>query len=409
MIQGTKPTSRRLAASLTALALLIGACSGTAAPTAAPATRTAAPATPTAAPATPTAAPATSAPATPTAAPATPTAAPATPTAAPATPTAAPSTPAAVVLPTPEKTTVRIGISNLEANGFLAKFAADEGLYAKYGITTVEVTYFEGAQRNLQAIIADQIDAASDAPQTTLTSLTTTDPLQDVVVYANGFLDCIVSGPTIKTAADLKGKRFAISQLGGQSHAEVLIALEAMKLTPADVNIVQIGGQGARVAALQAGSVDAIPVDCALSQELATSGMNILLRLPDVKIDFATANLSFKKSFIDQNPNTVLAVVAANLDAMQMLFSDEDKAVTSLVAWAQVSEADARSAIQGFKAIAHRNLVPTAQGYETVKNVLVTTNPEIASVDQSKAFTTSFLDKLKELGLNQQLGVPEQP
>ena len=396
-MDGHRTAPRGLVA-LTALALLVGACAGTAATPrpATPAPATPAPATPAPATATPTAAATTAAA----------TSAPAATTAAPT--TAAPATSAAaVVLPAPEQTTLRIGISALEANTFVSKFAADAGIYTKYGFTTVEVTYFEGAQRNLQAIIAGQIDAASDAPQTTLTSLTTTEGLQDVLVYANGFLDCIVTGAAIKTAEDLKGKRFAISQLGGQSHAEVLIALQSLGLAVTDVNIVQVGGQGARVAALQAGSVDAIPVDCVLSQELADSGMNILVRLPEVEIDFATANLSFKKSFIDANPNTVLAATAANLEAMQLLFTDEDAAVASLVAWAQLEEADARAAIQAFKGIAQRDLRPTAEGYKTVKDVLVTTNPDVANVDETLAYTTQFLDQLNELGLNRQLGIPE--
>jgi NitT/TauT family transport system substrate-binding protein len=337
----------------------------------------------------------------------TPTVAPsAPPTAAPSASAAESASPSPEAFPSPELTTVRIGISNLEANGFISKFAADLGLYKKYGIDNAEVLYFEGAQRNTAALIANQIEVGSDSPETTLLSLTTEDPLLDVAVYANGFLDCIVAGPDLKSAADLKGKRFAISSPGGQSHAEVVVALEALKLPIEEVTIVQIGGQGARVAALEAGSVDVIPVDCALADELVQSGKNLILELPTVGIDFATSNLRLKRSFVEQNPNTTLAVVAANLEAMQVMFSDEAKAVTSLTAWAQVAEADAKASIQGFKVIAQRNLMPTLEGYESIKKVQILTNPDIANVNVSEAFTTSILDKLRDLGLNEELGVP---
>jgi ABC-type nitrate/sulfonate/bicarbonate transport system substrate-binding protein len=175
-----------------------------------------------------------------------------------------------------------------------------------------------------------------------------------------------------------------------------------------DVNIVQIGGQSARVAALEAGSVDAAPVDCALTEELEAAGMNVVLRLPEVGIDFPTANLSMKRSFIEQNPNTVRAIVAANLEAMQLMFDNEDQAVQSLMAWAQLEEADARAAIQAFKAIASRNLLPTDEGYQTVKEVLAVTNPDVASVNASDAYTTTFLDELRDMGLNEELDVPAE-
>lgn len=323
-----------------------------------------------------------------------------------ATPTGEPAGPTPLTLPTPEVTSLKIGISTLEANTFIPKFAADLGLYEKYGITDVEVIYFEGAQRNLQAIIANQIQVASDSPQTTLTSMTSEEPLQDVAIYANGFLDCILAAPEITTDEALVGKRIAVSGIGGQSHAVVLVALQSMGIDMNDVNIVTIGGQSARVAALEAGSVDAAPVDCALSEELTQSGFNILVRLPEVDIDFPTSNLSFKRSFIEENPNTVLAVVAANLEAMQVMFSDEERAVESLVAWSQVEEADARSAIEAFKAIASRDLLPTDEGYQTVKSVQVISNPEVANVDASQGYTTTFLDQLREWGLNDELGVP---
>jgi NitT/TauT family transport system substrate-binding protein len=304
----------------------------------------------------------------------------------------------------PEVTKIRIGISTLEANTFVPKFAADEGLYAKYGITDAEVLYFEGSQRNLTAIIADQTEVASDAPQTTLTSLTSEAPLQDIAIYANGFLDCIVTSGSITTGDQLKGKRVAISQLGGQSHAEVQVALQSLGLTTDDVSLVQVGGQSARVSALQAGSVDAIPVDCTIAPDLA--GMNILVKLADVGIDFPTSNLSLKRSFIEKNPNTVLAIAAANLEAMQLLFTEEDRAIASLAAWGQIDPADAKTALDAFKALAKRDLVPTAAGYEEVKKTLEETNPEVANVDSTQAFTTSFLDQLKAIGLNDELQVP---
>jgi ABC-type nitrate/sulfonate/bicarbonate transport system substrate-binding protein len=197
-----------------------------------------------------------------------------------------------------------------------------------------------------------------------------------------------------------------VSQLGGQSHAEDLVALKSLGLTSDDVKIVQVGGQSARVAALQAGSVDAIPVDCTKAKELVGQGFSILVNLLEVDIPFAGANLTFKRSFVDQNPNTVLAMTAANLEAMQLLWTDEDTAVKAFAAWAQVPEDEARSALDDFKAVGQRDLRSTEQAYANVRDVQVLTNPEVANVDVTKAYDWKFLDQLATLGLYKQLGVP---
>ena len=57
----------------------------------------------------------------------------------------------------------------------------------------------------------------------------------------NGFLDCIVLSAAITDGADLKGKRIAISQLGGQSHAEVRSRSSISVRRPTMSSSVQIG------------------------------------------------------------------------------------------------------------------------------------------------------------------------
>jgi ABC-type nitrate/sulfonate/bicarbonate transport system substrate-binding protein len=369
---------------VTALTLIVAACSG--APTAAPATTKPATAAPgTAAPAT--AAPVTAAPVT-------------------AAPTpAGPATFSPALLGKPEVATVKIGTGTIEANNMFPQFAIDAGIFAKYGITA-EVIPFDGAQKALQAAIAGQIDSVVDSPQITLTSMTTEEPLQYVGAFTNKFLDCIVTKAEIKDANSLKGKKMAVSSLGGQSHAEVVVALKSFGLTEADAQITLIGGQGARVAALQAGSVDAIPADCATADDLVKEGFFILLKLADLDIPFTGGGVQFKRSFIEKNPNTVAAVVAAHLEAMQRIFTDEAAAVTSFAAWGQVDVAESKAQIDQFKAVAQRDMRWTTEGIKNGQDIQITVNPEVANVDLALVSNATFLDKLKALGLYDLLQVP---
>jgi ABC-type nitrate/sulfonate/bicarbonate transport system substrate-binding protein len=356
-----------------ALTLIVAACSGS--PAAAPTTKPA------------TAAPATAAPVT-------------------AAPTpAGPATFSPALLGTPEVTTVKIGTGTIEANNMFPQFAIDAGIFAKYGITA-EVIPFDGAQKALQAAIAGQIDSVVDSPQITLTSMTTEEPLQYVAAFTNKFLDCIVTKTDVKDANSLKGKKMAVSSLGGQSHAEVVVSLKSLGLATTDVEIVTVGGQGARVAALQAGSVDAIPADCATADDLVKEGFSILLRLPTLDIPFTGGGVQFKRSFVEKNPNTVAAVVAAHLEAMQLIFTDEAAAIKSFAAWGQVDEAESKAQIDQFKAVAQRDMRWTTEGIKNGQEIQITVNPEVANVDLALVSNATFLDKLKTLGLYDLLQVP---
>jgi ABC-type nitrate/sulfonate/bicarbonate transport system substrate-binding protein len=305
----------------------------------------------------------------------------------------------------PEVTTVKIATGTLEANNMFPQFAVDAGIFKKYGLT-VEVIPFDGAQKALQAAVAGQVDSVVDSPQITLTSMTTEAPLQYLAAFTNKFLDCIVTKSDIKDAATLKGKKMAVSSLGGQSHAEVLVSLKSLNLADSDVKITTVGGQSARVAALQAGSVDAIPVDCATADQLVGEGFSILVRLPELSVPFTGGGVQFKRSFIEKNPNTVAAVVAAHLEAMQLIFTDEPAAVKSFAAWGQVDETEAKAQIDQFQAVAQRDLRWTTDGIKNGQEVQVIANPDVANIDLSLVSNATFLDKLKDLGLYDQLQVP---
>jgi NitT/TauT family transport system substrate-binding protein len=305
----------------------------------------------------------------------------------------------------PEVAAVKIATGSLEANNMFPQFAIDAGIFEKYGLTA-EVIPFGDAQKALQATIAGQVDSVVDSPQITLTSMTTEAPLQYVAAFTNKFLDCIVTNAGITDAATLKGKKVAISSLGGQSHAEVMVSVKSLGLADTDVQITQIGGQSARVAALQAGSVDAIPADCATADNLVGQGFHILVRLPELSIPFTGGGVQFKRSFIEQNPNTVAAVVAAHLEVMQLIYTDEASAIKSFAAWGQVDETEAKAQIDQFKAVAQRDLRWTPEGIKNGQDVQVTTNPEVANIDLSLVTNATFLDKLKALGLNDALQVP---
>jgi ABC-type nitrate/sulfonate/bicarbonate transport system substrate-binding protein len=337
-------------------------------------------------------------------------------------PAASPSTPASAtassstetgaatfspaLLGKPETTRVKIASATIKANNMLSQFAIDADLFQKYGLTA-EVVIFDGAQRALQAVIAGQVDMLTETPNVTLTSLTTDTPLQNVASFTNKFLDCILTKANITDSATLKGKKVAISSRGGLSHAEVLITLKQFGLTERDVQLTEMGGEGARVAALRAGSVDAIPVECATAARLVEQqGFRVLLRLPEIDTPWAGPGLQVRRSFIDKNPNTTLAVVAVHLEAMQRLFSDEPAAVKSLAAWAQMDEAKAKTDVAEFKKVAQRQLRWTLEGLKKVLEVQALGNPDIASVDINKAGNSTFLDKLNQLGLNKQLQIP---
>ncbi|HYY87802.1 MAG TPA: ABC transporter substrate-binding protein [Chloroflexota bacterium] len=311
-------------------------------------------------------------------------------------------------MPKPEKSSVKLTHSTLEANTAVYAFARDQGLYKKYGIDDVELLFNEGDGKSLQALASGQIDFSAQGASVAVSSLITDIPILTVAFTATTLTDDLVSTANVKSAADLKGKSVAVSSFGGTSHASVLLSLNALGIKPDEVTIQQIGGQDARIAALKAGSVAAAPIDAALQSDMKGQGFNILVHLQDTPQQFARNGLLVRKDFADKNPNTVLAFVAGTLEAVQLLYQQPDKAVESYQKWTQQTDrARAEKEIKDFMTYADKDLSWSKDAFTNAQTVLASTNPEIAKVDVSQAYTYDYLKKLVDMGVYDAVGVPK--
>lgn len=336
----------------------------------------------------------------------------ASPAASPVAATAASPSPAAsgrtISLPRPEKTSIKLGFSALEAIMTTYAMAQDQGLFRKYGFENVELLYTEGDAKALQSLISGGVDGTAQGPTVAIAALATDVPLVTVAMSATIITDDIFATPDVKSAADLKGKKIAISAFGGTSHASVLLGLRALGLTPDDVTIVQIGGESARVAALTSGSVQAAPMEIFRRQDMQQRGFNLLVSVAETpNLEFIRNGLNFRREFVQQNPNTVLALVAALLEAQQQLYSQTDKAIDAYAKFAQITDrADAERRVRSLLPFFRRDMRWSQQAWEFARDVMATQNDALKSVDVTKAYSFEFLDRLRAMGFNQAVGVP---
>ncbi|MCU1489471.1 MAG: transporter substrate-binding protein [Acidimicrobiaceae bacterium] len=93
------------------------------------------------------------------------------------------------------------------------------------------------------------------------------EPRQDYVLLGR---------PNISSLADLKGKTLGILDMVGENGVDALIALKAAGLKQSQVNILNVGGQSTRLAALVAGRIDATMLSHASEFALAGQGFHVL-------------------------------------------------------------------------------------------------------------------------------------
>jgi NitT/TauT family transport system substrate-binding protein len=311
------------------------------------------------------------------------------------------------LLPAPEISNIRVGVGATEISQYATYFAADQKLFQKYGFDNVEASTFEGDGKAMAAMQAGQLDAAAINPSTAVLSQNSDAPVVMIAVTAAIATDSLVTRGDIKTADDLKGKRIAISSLGGGSHASALLALDALGLDPDQVAFTHTGGQDARVAALLAGSVDAAIVDSALNDKMTAQGLNILVDLKKERLPSGRAGIAVTKEWLDKNPNAARALVATILEAQNTFWVNPDLVSERYADFAQIDLDDATALVTDFQDIGDRSLTWTPEVFTRAKDILMIADPSIANVDVTAAYDESIINDLAAAGVYKAIGVAD--
>jgi NitT/TauT family transport system substrate-binding protein len=308
-------------------------------------------------------------------------------------------------LPAPEKTTLNIGLSVTETSQYAAKLAEQAGIWEKYGITPV-ITVFEGDGKTMQALQAGQLDIGFIGVSAAINSQVTDAPVKILSTNATILSDNLISVPDVKNADDLRGKCVAVSTFGGTSHGSSLLSLQALGLTPADVVITEIGGQSARIAALEGGACQAAVVDVALEQEMLAKGFNSLTNLKEAGLPWGRSGLGVTEEWLAANPNTALVALAATLEGQNTFWTDPEAAAAYYAEFNQIEPELAATLVADFQEIGNRSMMWVDEAFENPKTILSTVNPDIAEVAVSDAYDRGPINTLVELGFYDALGIP---
>jgi NitT/TauT family transport system substrate-binding protein len=300
-----------------------------------------------------------------------------------------------------------MGLSVTETSQFAAELAKRAGIYEKNGLT-VETTVFEGDGKVMQALQAGQLDVGFGGTSAFITSQTTDVPVVGLAVNAVILTDELVSTKDVTNAEQLKGKCVAVSTFGGTSHGAVLLSLDSLGLTPNDVVITEVGGQAARIAALQGGACAAAPVDAARHAEMEGLGFNFLVNLKEQQLAWGRSGLGVTEEWLAQNPNTATVIAASVLEAQNMMWTDPDTAAQHYADFTQTSLDEAKALITEFQGIGNRPMTWTDEAFENPKRVLATVNPEMANVPVTDAFDRTVLQGLQDSGYYEAMGIPTE-
>ena len=177
--------------------------------------------------------------------------------------------------------------------------AKDKKIFDKYGVD-VQLIFVMGGALVTQMLAAGEIQIAANAPAALLGLVAGGEKIAMFIGISNTSPFTLVSQPSIKAAADLKGKRLGTARFGGSSHVSALIALDYLKLDTKRDNVVllQTGLDPERMAALEQKGLDAAMLQRLATKTILAKGYTQLLNLNQAKIPYQNTVLAARRDYM---------------------------------------------------------------------------------------------------------------
>jgi NitT/TauT family transport system substrate-binding protein len=210
-----------------------------------------------------------------------------------------------------EKTSVKLGLSVPTASHLPIYIAKEKGFFKEEGLDA-DLVVFRAAPELLAAYLAGSVDFAFTGPTEVFTAREAGRDVKMFWMVSDAMPYELWATPKYPTLQSAKGARFAISKYGAFSDFITRWTIQQAGLNPdKDVQILQVGGPGERLAALTHGAVDVAILEPAEGLEAKKAGMVLQTRVYDYLKEFPAEPLSLSTAWVDKNPEVTKAVIRA--------------------------------------------------------------------------------------------------
>lgn len=217
---------------------------------------------------------------------------------------------------------LRISYSGVSGQNNVVWVTYEAGLFKKYGLNT-EMLMIAGGVTNIQALMAGEIAFVYQGAASPVQAIAQNADLT-IIATTYGLMPYgIVAGKGIQTAADLKGKRVAVSRIGGIEETAIRIALDKLGVGARNVTFIQTGADPVRVAAVETGAASAAALAPPGLFGATARGLHLLTDLGALKIRYPTSVISARKTALTSERPIAKRFLMALVEGLSLYRSDK--------------------------------------------------------------------------------------
>jgi NitT/TauT family transport system substrate-binding protein len=282
--------------------------------------------------------------------------------------------------------------------------ARDAGIFQKYGIDPTIVNV-RNAQVGMSALAAGETQFhVGSATGTSIGAMAGGLDLAYIAGLINKLDGAFMVNPSIKTPADLKGKRVGVQSIGGGVWMFSMLAFEHWGLNPERDNIQFriIGDQSVLAQAITQNIIDGGYLGYAYGAQLERQGYRMLGDLMKMGIPYQGLGMIARRSLIDRTPEIPERTLRAMVEAITYLNNPGNKAavVKTLTRELRLSKIeDAQTGYEMMRTLYDKKIYPNAEGLRNVVRLLGKTSEPIRKLKVEDIIDDRIVKKLEKEGL----------
>ena len=300
------------------------------------------------------------------------------------------------------QTRITIGVAAMSPRTIPLLLAQEQGLFAKQGLDA-RIVLIKGAPILVASLISGDLEIGYTGGTSVLGAAASGPYLKILSSISSKLTHTMLAHPSLKTAEQLRGKRFGIQSMGGTTWMHTILGLEHVGLDVKrdNINILMIGDSVLIGQSLEAGRIDAAVLDGGLARRLISKGFSVIVDLTPANIPMVNQAVVVTPEFVQKRPELAERILMVLVDSLAFTLAPMNKNIVLRTIMRRLQLEDAKVGEEGYQDLMtsiERKPFPSLEGLRNIRRLMATQNPKAANVKVEDLIDNRIIRKLDENG-----------
>jgi ABC-type nitrate/sulfonate/bicarbonate transport system substrate-binding protein len=306
------------------------------------------------------------------------------------------------VAPVAAQTKIIIGVAAMSPRTIPLFIAQEQGLFSKQAIDA-RIVLIKGAPILVASLISGDLEVGYTGGTSVLGAAASGPYLKILSSISSKLTHTMLAHSSLKTAEQLRGKRFGIQSMGGTTWMHTILGLEHVGLDVKrdNINILIIGDSVLIGQSLEVGRIDAAVLDGVLARRLINKGFSVIVDLTPANIPMVNQAVVVTPEFVQKRGELAERILMVLVDSLAFTLAPVNKNIVLRTIMRRLQIDDPKVGEEGYQDLMtsiERKPFPSLEGLRNIRRLMATQNPKAANVKVEELIDARLIRKLDENG-----------